>query len=165
MGEAAFQGCTALVSVKIPTRLTTVGRIAFSGCTKLATVTFEEDCALQTISEGMFHKCTALSSITIPKKISAIDNGAFVASGLQTVTFAADGAKVQLYAEASGYSTSTVPAVARAKYGVFGNCTKLETVEFNNRLSGTAFAYLLFVRLEALDKVTINDVGQYVQRL
>lgn len=168
IGEAAFQGCTALVSVKIPTRLTTVGRIAFSGCTKLATVTFEEDCALQTISEGMFHKCTALSSITIPKKISAIDNGAFVASGLQTVTFAADGAKVQLYAEASGYSTSTIPGSSTsAKYGVFGNCTKLETVEFNNRLSGTAIPAYTFYScgvLSALDKVTINDVGQYAFR-
>lgn len=168
IGEAAFQGCTALVSVKIPTRLTTVGRIAFAGCTKLAKVTFEEDCALQTISEGMFHKCTALSSITIPKKISAIDNGAFVASGLQTVTFAADGAKVQLYAEASGYSTSTIPGSSTsAKYGVFGNCTKLETVEFNNRLSGTAIPAYTFYScgvLSALDKVTINDVGQYAFR-
>lgn len=168
IGEAAFQGCTALVSVKIPTRLTTVGRIAFAGCTKLAKVTFEEDCALQTISEGMFHKCTALSSITIPKKISAIDNGAFVASGLQTVTFAADGAKVQLYAEASSYSTSTIPGSSTsAKYGVFGNCTKLETVEFNNRLSGTAIPAYTFYScgvLSALDKVTINDVGQYAFR-
>ena len=63
----AFKGCTGLESIAIPANVKTIGSSAFEGCTSLATVTFAHGSAdtFTKINAMAFGK-TAIASITIP---------------------------------------------------------------------------------------------------
>lgn len=167
IGESAFSDTEALTSVTIPVRTTSIGRAAFAS-SNVETVVFEDDCAIQTISEVMFWSCSRLSSVVIPKNVTSIDNGAFInCSRLQTVTFAAGGSSVQLYADATSYSSSTIPGSSTyAKYGVFQYCKMLETIDFNGRFGGTVIGPYTFYECNKLSElmlgnVKVENVGKY----
>lgn len=57
----SFEGCTGLTSVTLPDSLTEIQEIAFSGCTSLTSVTFPAN--LKIIRESAFAGCSALSEI------------------------------------------------------------------------------------------------------
>ena len=62
----AFRGCTALTSVTIPEKVTSIGAYAFSGCTSLATLTFTRtDSGTVTIGDNAFANAI-ISRINIP---------------------------------------------------------------------------------------------------
>ena len=92
----AFNNCTSLTAITIPASVVTLGqyggdtnaRGVFQGCTALKTVTFASGSKLELIGNNCFQGCTALTSITIPASVKAIGKGAFVDSGVTSVTFA-----------------------------------------------------------------------------
>ena len=61
IGNYAFDGCTALSSVRY------IAYRVFAGCTALKSVTMEE--GLKSIGSAAFEECTALTSIRIPNSI------------------------------------------------------------------------------------------------
>lgn len=63
--SSAFKGCDSLVSVKLPTTLTT-------------------------ISGGAFQKCTSLRSVSIPSTVDSIAEGAFAPCSHRMMTFEVD---------------------------------------------------------------------------
>ncbi len=81
----AFERCTALTSIVIPTSVTTIEAAAFSGCTSLASVTFEDGSQLTTIGDNIcsyyendspFYGC-AFKTFTIPKGVTEMSAYAF----------------------------------------------------------------------------------------
>lgn len=74
IGRHAFQGCTSLISIKIPHGVIKIGDSAFFGCTKLASIEISE-----TVTEiGRFvFEYTQIRSIVIPDNVTKIGNGAF----------------------------------------------------------------------------------------
>ena len=50
----AFYGCTSLTSIEIPASVQTIGEAAFQECTKLATVRFEHNSQLKSIEGGYY---------------------------------------------------------------------------------------------------------------
>jgi len=82
----AFQNCSKLTSVTIPTTLTTLGDQVFYNCSKLETVTFDTPTQLTTIPANTFANCEMLASIVIPEGIVTIANGAFNSAALGEVT-------------------------------------------------------------------------------
>ena len=72
IGEYAFSGCSALQSIEIPASVTSIGSNAFQNCTSLAMVTFAEDSQLESIGSNAFYGCN----------ISGIEynNGRYLAS-------------------------------------------------------------------------------------
>ena len=76
IGDAAFEGCTSLVSIKLPTTFTDFcTRSVFSQCTSLTEVVFPENTKL--INDFAFENCTSLKSITFPTSVTQICNTAF----------------------------------------------------------------------------------------
>ena len=75
IGSGAFDGCTGLVSVKIPDSVDEIGSRAFEGCANLATVDFGN--GLKSIDVLAFSNCVSLTSIDIPDTVTHIGYWAF----------------------------------------------------------------------------------------
>ena len=75
--EAAFSRCSSLASVEIPSSVTRIVNSAFGGCSSLASVTFAEGSRLGMIGDDAFNGCRSLVSVEIPSSVTRIGNGAF----------------------------------------------------------------------------------------
>ena len=76
IGYEAFENCTGLTSVSIPSSIKTIGAWAFSGCTQLTSITIPA--SVTEIHGKAFSGCTQLASITIPASVIYIDFDAFL---------------------------------------------------------------------------------------
>ena len=114
IGKNAFNGCTGLTAVTIPSSITSMGTNAFSGCTSLTKVTLNSNAIasktytndsnlkhifgdqvtefvlgedVTAIGESAFEGCTGLTSVTIPESVTSIGGYAFYGNtGLVSVT-------------------------------------------------------------------------------
>ena len=75
IGSSAFEGCTDMTSVTIPSSVTTIGDAAFYYCTGLIIVDIPN--GVKTIGEGAFSKCEGLTLVTIPGSVTSIGKNAF----------------------------------------------------------------------------------------
>ncbi|MCR5179753.1 MAG: leucine-rich repeat protein [Bacteroidaceae bacterium] len=76
LSESAFEGCTALTTVKLPKQLKNIGTNAFKGCTLLKTFALPQ--GLQSIGDHAFDGCKAFVC-TLPAGLREI--GAYAFSG------------------------------------------------------------------------------------
>lgn len=91
IGEKAFQGCSMLTSVVIPSTVTKIEQGAFSGCRQLTSVTIPGSVITLADSPdqftGIFHECYNLESITISGSVKRIPNYMFTnCESLKNVT-------------------------------------------------------------------------------
>lgn len=77
IGENAFFNCSNLTSIVIPSSVTIIDSFAFYNCDALATVTFEENSQLGNIKGYAFQDCSSLTSIEIPGGVTSIGGFAF----------------------------------------------------------------------------------------
>ena len=75
IGYAAFDTCTNLKNIDIPNSVTRIRCLTFFYCTSLTSITIPAN--VTSIGEGAFISCTSLTSITIPDKVSSIASGVF----------------------------------------------------------------------------------------
>ncbi len=75
IGGSAFQNCSGLERIIIPNSVTSIGDYTFYGCTSLTSVTLSN--SITSIAWGMFGNCTSLKSITIPNLVTTIWDEAF----------------------------------------------------------------------------------------
>lgn len=170
IGDFAFENCTALTSIAIPSKTTSLGYGAFSGCTLLAsasipaTVTkiqsrcFEHCKALSsfaipsgvtTLGDCVFMSCTALSSVSIPNTVKKMGQQVFQNCGLTSVTLPG--------------SITTIP------WCTFQGCDKLTTVNLPATLksieSGAFFECpsLMNIRCDATTPPDCNDEAVFSQ--
>jgi hypothetical protein len=145
---SAFEGCTSLSSITIPSSVTTIGASAFSGSglksiiisasvtsigvnafymnSSLTTVTYKEDSSLSSIGYQAF-TASGLTSITIPESVTSIAEYAFSnCTSLTKVIFEA------------GTSLSSIGS------GVFAQCTALHTVAFTSSTIPSAISSSTF---------------------
>ena len=71
----AFFGCSSLVSVSIPNSVTGIGKESFMNCSSLQTITIPE--SMNNIGNSAFCYCRALRSVTILGTIENVDIWAF----------------------------------------------------------------------------------------
>lgn len=91
----AFQSCHALTGdLYIPASVKMIAMLAFDGCRGLTSLTFAENCQINTIKDGAFLNCTGLSgSLSIPASVGAIGSGLFDygafegCTGIRTLVF------------------------------------------------------------------------------
>ena len=75
IGYGAFDGCNNLVSINIPSSLTSIDDFAFSGCNNLSSI--EIPSSVSKIGSDAFYNCRSLSSIEIPSSVTSIEWAAF----------------------------------------------------------------------------------------
>jgi hypothetical protein len=85
LGYFAFEGCSSLTSLTIPSSVTSIGFSAFSGCSGLTSLTIPS--SVTSIGSSAFEGCSGLTSFTIPSSVTSISSGAFEGcSGLTSFT-------------------------------------------------------------------------------
>ena len=85
IGNSAFEDRESLISITIPSSVTTIGDSAFENCDNLTTVTFGENSQLTSIGDSAFYNCYSLISITIPNSVTTIGDNAFTGCSSLTI--------------------------------------------------------------------------------
>ena len=71
----AFDSCSSLTSITIPSSVTSIGNSAFSGCSSLTSTVIPD--SVTSIGSSAFYNCSSLTSIVIPDSVTSIGSGAF----------------------------------------------------------------------------------------
>lgn len=141
----AFRECTSLLSVVLPSTLTTISNCAFYGCSALTTVTGGS--AVTTINANAFYNCTSLESDVNFPNLMSIAQGAYRNAKIKKIV--------------SLGNITTLPG--DGNYGVFTNCASLTEVTLPSTLTainGVQFRYctvLDTVICKATTPPTINQ--------
>ena len=133
IGRGAFQQCTSLTMINIPSTLTVIGDVAFSGCTNLRDVVFNE--GLKKIGLCAFQYCLSLQNITLPSTVTDVGGEAFKGCvKLREIVFN-DGIKKigwKAFQNCTSLQSITLPStVTDVRDEAFKGCTKLREVLLN----------------------------------
>ena len=111
IGRYAFLDCTSLTSVSIPSSVTSIGRAAFACCSGLTSITIPE--GLTSIEESVFEECSGLTSINIPEGVTSIGESAFEdCSGLTSINIPEGVTTIGRYAfqDCTSLTSVTIPS-------------------------------------------------------
>ena len=75
IGDLAFEGCSGLTSLTLPSGLTEIGSCTFRGCSGLTSLTLPS--GVTKIGYYAFEGCSGLTSLTLPSGVTEIGYSAF----------------------------------------------------------------------------------------
>ena len=75
MGDYAFQNCSGLTGITMPSSITSIAYGLFRGCSALKNITIQGQITI--IGGSAFSKCSSLTGITIPSSVTSIGDSAF----------------------------------------------------------------------------------------
>ena len=131
-GEAAFIDCTGLTSIEIPSSVTSIGVLAFNGCYGLTSI--EIPSSVTEIGRGAFQGCSGLTSIEMPSSVTSISDDAFGGcTGLTSFEIPNSVTSIGCYAFAGCYNLTsiTIPSsVTSISFLVFDQCYDFTTVYY-----------------------------------
>jgi hypothetical protein len=127
LGPTAFQGCTSLMLVVLPTGLTSIPAGLFYGCTGLVSVTLPP--GVTSIGDTAFAGCRSLTSLALPAGLTVLGESAFLNCRDLTSLNLPDGVKSvagQLCYEGRALASIDLPsAVTNIGYSAFYDCPTL----------------------------------------
>lgn len=144
IGAHAFNGCTKLTSIQLPSSIVAIGPYAFMECSSLQSITIPDSVA--TMGDGVFKKCTALKSFVLSKGMTEIPLEAF--SGCSSLEAVIIPENIRTVKSSAFYGCSSVKeiyvskSVTAIRAGAFGNCISVEkiTIPFvGESLSGDSY--------------------------
>ena len=112
IGNGAFNGCSQLTSISIPSTVKSIGRDAFTN-TKISSITIPS--GVTKIVDSAFEGCTNLTTVSIPSTVTSIGANAFAGTGIKSVSI-----------------PSSVKTIGN---NAFKNCSSLTGVTLNNGLT------------------------------
>lgn len=114
IGDGAFYNCTNLISVIVPSSITSIGKRAFANCSNLTNIIIPQ--GITSINIGTFAYCNNLQNVIIPDSVKNISQSAF--------------------AYCSSLASVTIPSgVTKIDDSAFNACTKLKNITFNGSKS------------------------------
>ncbi len=151
--EGAFEGCSSLTSVDIPSSVTSIGAGSFFRCTSLTSVTIPE--GVTSIPDNAFRNCSRLTSVTIPESVTSIGEYAFGACGLTSVTIPESVTSIGEYAfDSSSLNSVTIPSsVKNISNFAFEYCRRLTSVTISEGVE--RIGERAFYKCDKLESVTI----------
>lgn len=150
----AFNKCSNLASISIPTTVSSIGSYAFSGCSRLSSVVIPN--GVKSIDYYTFRDCNGLTSISIPNSVTSIGSGAFYnCKSLKSISI--PNTVKSIGGDAfyqSGLTSITIPnSVESIESRAFYNCSSLREVNLNEGLK--TIGHQAFDFCYALNSVTI----------
>ena len=130
IGDLAFEGCSGLTSLKLPSDIRLIGRHAFEGCSGLTSITLPS--GVTEIGSSAFYGCSGLTSITLPSGVTEIGSSAFYGcSGLTSITLPSGVTWIghSAFEGCSGLTSITLPSgVTEIGKSAFANCSGLTSI-------------------------------------
>jgi len=130
IGTGAFQYCTSVTSVSIPSGVTGIANNTFFNCISLASVTIPG--TVSTIGVYAFYNCISLTSMPLPSGVASIGTNAFyLCKGLTTVTIPSTVTSLgagAFYGCSSLASVAIPSSVNMIPGGFFYSCSGLTSV-------------------------------------
>ena len=129
LGNSAFEGCSSLTSLTIPSSVTSIGAFAFKGCSGLTSLTIPS--GVTSIGYSAFEGCSSLTSLTIPSSVTSIGESAFVCSGLTSLTIPSGVTSIgeSTFYGCSGLINLTIPSsVTSIGRSAFSGCSGLTSL-------------------------------------
>ena len=87
IGDDAFNSCSALKTLYIPSSVTSIGKGAFHGCSYLTTLENFENCQITVLKSSLFEGATSIKTLVIPKNVTTIENAFIGTKNLTKVYF------------------------------------------------------------------------------
>ena len=157
IGESAFEKCSSLASVTIPSHVKSIGNIAFSGCSRLTSVTVPS--SVTSIGSSAFSNCSSLTSVAISNSVTSIGSSAFSGcSGLTSVTIPNGVTSIErcTFYNCTKLTTVTIPnGVKEIGVDAFSSCSSLISIDIPN--SVTSIGYTAFEGCWNLSSVIIGS--------
>ena len=156
IGESAFQYCTSLTSVTIPSGVTSIGQSAFYNCKSLTSIEIPN--GVTSIRDYAFQYCTSLTSIEIPNSVTSIGQSAFYYCTSLTSIEIPNG--VTSIGQSAFYNCTSLTSieipngVTSIRQSAFQYCTSLTSVEIPN--SVTKIETNGFYNCQSLASVTVK---------
>ena len=130
IGDYAFNGCSGLTSLTLPSGVTEIGSFAFYGCSGLTSLTLPS--GVTEIGGYAFSGCSGLTSLTLPSGVTEIGEGVFYGcSGLTSLTLPTGVTKIgySAFSGCSGLTSLTLPSgVTEIGYSAFSGCSGLTSI-------------------------------------
>lgn len=155
IGDRAFNECSSLTSIELPSGITTIGNQAFSGCRGLTSI--ELPTGIMTIGHSAFSGCSSLTSIELPSRIKTIENYTFrdcssltrieLPSGITSIETLAFGGCISL-------TSIKIPSgVTSMGGGAFEECSNLTRIELPSGI--TVIPMYTFNKCNSLTSIEI----------
>ncbi len=155
----AFEYCSSLTSITIPSSVTSIGESAFFNCYNLQTVAFEEDSQLQSIGNRAFGSCESLTSITIPSGVTNMGYEVFRGcSDLTSISISSSVTSIgnSAFAGCSSLTSIIIPSsVTIIGEYAFSGCSGLQTVIFEGDSQLQSIGRWAFSSCSSLPSITI----------
>ena len=132
----AFDGCSEMTSIDIPTGITEIQQGAFRDCSSLTAITLPK--RITKLSDDIFNGCSSLSSVTLNGEVTQI--GAHAFAGCEKLTdfdIPATVTEIGKYAfdGCSSLTAATLPGdLKRLEEGAFLNCSSLAEIVIPNSI-------------------------------
>ena len=166
IGDLAFEGCSGLTSLKLPSDIRLIGRNAFEGCSGLTSITLPS--GVTEIQHSAFYGCSGLTSITLPSGVTEISNFTFSGcSGLTSLTLPSGVIEIgsSAFSGCSGLTSLTLPSgVSWIGHFAFKGCSGLTSISLPSgvtEIGESAFANCsgltsIYVYAEKMPKLRTN---------
>ena len=132
LGGLAFRGCSGLISLTIPSSVTSIGYSAFEGCSGLTSLSIPF--GVTSIGYSAFEGCSGLTSLSIPSSVTLIESGAFRGcSGLTSLTIPSSVTSIdyRAFEDCTGLTSLAIPSsVTSIGSGAFEDCTGLPNLYY-----------------------------------
>ena len=154
LGISAFEGCSSLTSLTIPSSVTSIGSVAFaySGLTSLTIPS-----GVTSIGRSAFSGCSGLTSLTIPSSVTSIGESAFWdCSGLTSLIILSSVTRIsrEAFRYCSGLTSLIIPSsVTSIDEQAFWGCSGLTSLTIPS--SVTSIGYAAFYDCSSLTSLTI----------
>ena len=166
LGYLAFEGCSSLTSLTIPSSVTSIGFSAFSGCSGLTSLTIPS--SVTSIGSSAFEGCSGLTSFTIPSSVTSISSGAFEGcSGLTSFTIPSSVTSIGsgAFEGCSGLTSLTIPSsVTSIGYKVFSGCSGLTSLTIPSSVTSISSGAFLFCGLTNLYYIIDDEIETYLSK-
>ena len=130
IGDLAFEGCSGLTSITLPSGLTEIGWGAFQYCSGLTSITLPS--GVTKIGFSAFEGCSGLTSLTLPSGLTEIGFSAFHGcSGLTSIPLPSGLTEIDshTFCGCSGLTSLTLPSgVTEIGYSAFEGCSGLTSI-------------------------------------
>ena len=142
----AFRDCSSLAEITLPAGVTSIGQDAFNSCKLLARVLNLENTKVTRIGNGAFNGCSALAEIALPSSLTIIGQFAFL--------------KCSLLARVLNLENTQLTSISRE---LFSGCSALTEIAFPASLTSIGeYAFLScksLTRAVNLENTKVTSIG------